>query len=92
MAAAPLKIAVNVTVPTALRDYVAGVRRILALKAANYTCEKCGFVAWSRKRLAQLVLRDRDGDHSHPRVLCPTCAEKFDARRKGYNSSAVDAY
>lgn len=62
------------------------VVRAAEIKRANDTCEKCGWLAWSNKRRAQLELRPLPRARVERRkfgwvVLCPACTEKHDGRQ-----------
>jgi Zn finger protein HypA/HybF involved in hydrogenase expression len=57
-------------------------RRRIAIERVEHECEACGWLAWSRTREAELQLRERETEPDRPRVLCPRCAGKYDARKR----------
>lgn len=58
--------------------------RMAEINRAGHACERCGWLAWSNERCAQLRLRPRldrtTGKIIGLWVLCPTCTEKHDAK------------
>lgn len=61
-------------------------RRAELIRAADYTCEKCGVVAWSRKIMRTMQLRPKESVAGKPStgdwVVCQGCAAKWDAKHQ----------
>lgn len=64
--------------------------RAAAIQRAGDCCEKCGWLAWSNERHAQLELRPRivRGETVGQLVLCPSCTEKHDAKHQNPSAAA----
>ena len=56
------------------------IERQQAIELAHDQCERCGWLAWSYTRSAQLELRERDDSAQVPHVFCAACAARFDVR------------
>lgn len=69
-----------------LSEAIELARRARIIKAADYTCEKCGQVAWSRKIMKTMQLRSKESVAGKPStgdwVVCQGCAEKWDTKHQ----------
>lgn len=48
--------------------------REMAIRRADDSCEKCGWVAWTHARQAELVVRPHPTNPDALQVVCPGCA------------------